>query len=142
MDRMIYLSMSGAKAMLQRQDVLTHNLANVSTAGFRAELAAFRAVPVRGDGASTRVYALESTNGYSDAPGLVENTGRALDVALNGKAMTAASAAMMAGTGSEFITVVELIAAAMMPLIAKTWYGPDGTGPIDPGGRKTSLGNR
>ncbi len=71
MDRMIYLSMSGAKAMLQRQDVLAHNLANVSTTGFRAELAAFRAVPVLGDGASTRVYALESTNGYSDAPGLV-----------------------------------------------------------------------
>jgi flagellar basal-body rod protein FlgF len=89
MDRMIYLSMSGAKAMLQRQDVLTHNLANVSTAGFRAELAAFRAVPVQGDGASTRVYALESTNGYSEAPGLVESTGRALDVALNGKAMLA-----------------------------------------------------
>jgi flagellar basal-body rod protein FlgF len=67
MDRLIYLSMAGAKATLQRQDVLAHNLANVSTNGFRAELAAFRAVPVRGDGASTRVYALESTVGYSAA---------------------------------------------------------------------------
>ena len=38
MDRMIYLSMSGAKATLQRQDVLSHNLANASTNGFRAEL--------------------------------------------------------------------------------------------------------
>ena len=92
MDRMIYLSMSGAKAMLQRQDVLAHNLANVATAGFRAEMAAFRAVPVLGDGASTRVYALESTTGYNDAPGLVENTGRTLDVALNGKAMLAVQA--------------------------------------------------
>jgi flagellar basal-body rod protein FlgF len=92
MDRMIYLSMSGAKAMLQRQDVLAHNLANVSTPGFRAEMAAFRAVPVQGDGASTRVYALESTTGYNDAPGLVENTGRALDVALGGKAMLAVQA--------------------------------------------------
>ena len=59
MDRMIYLSMSGAKATMQRQDMLANNLANVSTTGFRAELQAFRAVPVRGDGASTRVYALE-----------------------------------------------------------------------------------
>jgi flagellar basal-body rod protein FlgF len=82
MDRMIYLSMSGAKATLQRQDILAHNLANVSTTGFRAELAAFRAVPVRGDGASTRVYALESTPGHSDAPGVVQATGRALDVAV------------------------------------------------------------
>ncbi|MBN8489641.1 MAG: flagellar biosynthesis protein FlgF, partial [Burkholderiales bacterium] len=36
MDRLIYLSMSGAKATLQRQDVLAHNLANASTTGFRA----------------------------------------------------------------------------------------------------------
>ena len=50
MDRMIYLSMSGAKAALQRQDSLANNLANVSTNGFRAELTAFRAVPIRGDG--------------------------------------------------------------------------------------------
>jgi flagellar basal-body rod protein FlgF len=85
MDRMIYLSMSGAKATLQRQDVLAHNLANVSTTGFRAEMAAFRAVPVLGDGASTRVYALESTPGHSDEPGEVQTTGRALDVAVSGK---------------------------------------------------------
>jgi len=84
MDRMIYLSMSGAKAALQRQDVLANNLANVSTTGFRAELDAFRAVPVRGDGASTRVYALETTPGYSDAPGAVMATDRNLDVAMKG----------------------------------------------------------
>jgi flagellar basal-body rod protein FlgF len=92
MDRMIYLSMSGAKATLQRQDILAHNLANVSTTGFRAEMAAFRAVPVRGDGASTRVYALESTPGYSDAPGEVQGTGRALDVAVSGKSWLAVQA--------------------------------------------------
>lgn len=89
MDRMIYLSMSGAKATLQRQDVLAHNLANVSTTGFRAEMSAFRAVPVNGDGASTRVYALESTPGYSDEAGPVQSTGRALDVAVGGKSWLA-----------------------------------------------------
>jgi flagellar basal-body rod protein FlgF len=86
MDRMIYLSMSGAKATMQRQDTLAHNLANVSTVGFRAELQAFRAVPVEGSGASTRVYALESTPGYDATPGNVSNTGRALDVAMKGSA--------------------------------------------------------
>jgi len=89
MDRMIYLSMSGAKATLQRQDVLANNLANASTTGFRAELQAFRAVPVRGDGASTRVYALESTIGHNTAPGPVQSTGRSLDVAANGNAWLA-----------------------------------------------------
>ncbi len=89
MDRMIYLSMSGAKATLQRQDTLAHNLANVSTAGFRAELQAFRAVPVQGSGASTRVYALESTPGYDATPGPVAATGRNLDVAVQGNAWLA-----------------------------------------------------
>lgn len=86
MDRMVYLSMAGAKATMQRQDTLANNLANVSTNGFRAELQAFRAVPVRGDGASTRVYALESTVGYNADAGPVQATGRALDVAMKGNA--------------------------------------------------------
>ncbi|MEO8310136.1 MAG: flagellar basal-body rod protein FlgF [Caldimonas sp.] len=84
MDRLIYLAMSGAKATMQRQETLANNLANVSTTGFRAELAAFRAVPVEGSGASTRVYALESTPGYDATPGQVAATGRNLDVAMKG----------------------------------------------------------
>lgn len=92
MDRLIYLSMAGAKATLQRQDVLAHNLANASTAGFRAELQAFRAVPVLGDGASTRVYALESTPGHSDESGPVQTTGNPLDVAMKGNAWLAVQA--------------------------------------------------
>jgi flagellar basal-body rod protein FlgF len=89
MDRLIYLSMAGAKATMQRQDSLANNLANVSTNGFRAELQAFRAVPVRGDGASTRVYALESTVGHNTAAGPMQTTGRNLDVAMQGNAWLA-----------------------------------------------------
>ncbi len=92
MDRMIYLSMAGAKATMQRQDALAHNLANVSTVGFRAELAAFRAVPVEGSGASTRVYAIETTPGYDATPGQVSGTGRNLDVAMKGNAWLAVQA--------------------------------------------------
>ena len=89
MDRLIYLAMSGAKATMQRQDTLANNLANASTTGFRAEMQAFRAVPVRGDGASTRVYALESTIGYDAQSGVVQATGRNLDVAMKGNAWLA-----------------------------------------------------
>jgi len=89
MDRLIYLAMSGAKATMQRQETLANNLANVSTVGFRAELAAFRAVPVEGSGASTRVYSLESTPGYDASPGQVAATGRNLDVAMQGSAWLA-----------------------------------------------------
>lgn len=89
MDRMIYLSMSGAKATMQRQDTLANNLANVSTTGFRAELQAFRSVPVLGSGASTRVFALETTPAYDASPGAVTATGRNLDVAMKGNAWLA-----------------------------------------------------
>jgi flagellar basal-body rod protein FlgF len=85
MDRLIYTSMSGAKALMQRQESLSHNLANASTQGFRAELTAFRAVPVRGqDTATTRVANLEATAGFDDTPGPMQTTGRSLDVAIRG----------------------------------------------------------
>ena len=92
MDRMIYLSMSGAKATLQRQDTLANNLANASTVGFRAELQAFRSAPVAGSGASTRVYALETTPGYDASGGPLQATGRNLDVAMKGDAWLAVQA--------------------------------------------------
>jgi flagellar basal-body rod protein FlgF len=86
MDRMIYTSMSGAKATMQRQDTLANNLANVSTVGFRAELQAFRSVPIQGSGASTRAFSLETTPGYDATPGAITSTGRNLDVAVKGNA--------------------------------------------------------
>jgi flagellar basal-body rod protein FlgF len=89
MDRLIYLSMAGAKATLQRQDLLANNLANASTNGFRAEMQAFRAVPVRGDGATTRAYVLESSIGHDTKPGPQSATGRSLDVAMQGNAWLA-----------------------------------------------------
>ncbi len=79
MDRMIYTAMTGATTAANRQAVLSNNMANVSTNGFRAQLATYRAVPVRGDGATTRVFALEATAGYSDLPGPPVRTDRALD---------------------------------------------------------------
>ncbi len=92
MDRMIYNAMAGAKAAMHRQEVLSTNLANASTTGFRAEMASFRAVPVRGDGASTRVYALETTLGYDDKAGPLNRTDRNLDVAMIGRAWLAVQA--------------------------------------------------
>lgn len=84
MDRLIYTAMTGANAAQHRQQLLANNLANASTPGFRAELATFRAVPVRGDGTSSRVFALEATAGHSEAAGPITSTGRNLDVAVRG----------------------------------------------------------
>lgn len=86
MDHVIYTAMSGANAAAQRQAVLSNNLANASTNGFRAELSTFRAVPVRGEGNATRVLALEATAGHLDQPGASQRTGRSLDVMAAGNA--------------------------------------------------------
>lgn len=84
MDRLIYTAASGARALMQRQDGLTQNLANANTPGFRADEVAFRAVPVRGDGATTRVVSLEASAGFNAKAGPVQATGRDLDVAVKG----------------------------------------------------------
>jgi flagellar basal-body rod protein FlgF len=157
MDRMIYLSMSGAKATMQRQDVLTHNLANVSTVGFRAELQAFRSVPVNGSGASTRVYALESTPGYDATPGPMQTTGRTLDVAMQGDAWMAVQA--LDGTESytrsgsldlradgtlstrNGLTVLGDGGPIVVPPNVELSIGSDGTlSARQPNGKSTSLG--
>jgi flagellar basal-body rod protein FlgF len=93
MDRLIYTAASAARALMQRQDGLTNNLANANTPGFRADNVAFRAVPVRGDGVPTRVVSLEATAGFDDHSGAIETTGRNLDVAVMGKGYIAVQAA-------------------------------------------------
>lgn len=92
MDRMIYTAMTGASAVMNRQQAIANNLANVSTNGFRAELSTFRSVPVEGSGASTRVMALEATAGHLETPGTLTSTGRNLDVAAIGNAYFAVQA--------------------------------------------------
>jgi len=157
MDRMIYLSMSGAKAAMQRQDTLANNLANVSTPGFRAELEAFRAVPVQGSGASTRVFALETTPGYDATPGVVTNTGRNLDVAPRGDAWLTVQAldgteAYTRGGSMEVTSEGALTTRSGLPVLGdggpitvppntEVSIGLDGTvSGKDPTGRITSLG--
>jgi len=92
MDRLIYTAMSGANAAASRQAVLSNNLANASTNGFRAELSTYRAVPLQGEGATTRVFAVEATAGYLDRPGPAQRTDRSLDVMANGNAWFAVQA--------------------------------------------------
>jgi flagellar basal-body rod protein FlgF len=85
MDRLAYLASAGAKQLLHRQETIAHNLANANTTGFRADLDAFRAVPVQGPGQGTRVFVAESTPGFDSTPGALQATGRNLDVAIEGE---------------------------------------------------------
>lgn len=93
MDRLIYTAMSGAKQILEQQATNSHNLANASTNGFRTQLDAFRAVPVLGPGLPTRAFVVDSTVGSDFTPGTIYNTGRDLDVAVQGAGWLAVQAA-------------------------------------------------
>ena len=50
MDKMLYVAMSGAKQLMLAQSVNAQNLANVSTTGFRADLASFISRDIKGPG--------------------------------------------------------------------------------------------
>lgn len=100
MDRMVYVAMTGAKQVMRRQSVIAHNLANLNTDGFRADLAHSSPAPVRGAGHPTRVNTVTQGDGFSVAVGTLMNTGRTLDVAVKGKGWLAVQAA----DGSEAYT--------------------------------------
>lgn len=85
MDRVIYVAMTGAREVTRQQAVVAHNLANISTTGFKAELNVFRALPVVGEGAKTRAFVLETTPGTNYSSGVLQATGRSLDVAVRGQ---------------------------------------------------------
>ncbi|MFI4867186.1 MAG: flagellar basal-body rod protein FlgF [Steroidobacteraceae bacterium] len=85
MDRLVYVAMSGAKETLRAQTANSYNLANVSTVGFRADLSAFQSQQVQGAGLPSRAYATDGTVGWDAGSGTVEQTGRNLDVAVQGQ---------------------------------------------------------
>lgn len=84
MDRYLYVAMSGAKETLRAQASNSHNLANASTTGFRADLTAFMSRALDGPGYDSRAYATTSSIGWSRDQGAVATTGRDLDVAVRG----------------------------------------------------------
>ena len=83
MDRALYVAMTGARQTLQAQAVNSHNLANASTVGFKAELAAQQAVNVEGGGLPSRANTKLEGIGWDSSMGAVQQTGRDLDVALD-----------------------------------------------------------
>src|SRR5271157_1764704 len=85
MDKLIYVAMSGASQALQQQASVANNLANATTTGFRAEKLTFEALPLTGDGAATRVYAMDASVGADLQPGISQQTGRNLDAAIQGQ---------------------------------------------------------
>jgi flagellar basal-body rod protein FlgF len=100
MDRLIYTAMTGAKHTLEQQATTSNNLANATTTGFRAQIDQFRAVPIQGAILPTRDFVVDSTTGSDFGSGAIQQTGRELDVAVQGEGWLVVEAA----DGSEAYT--------------------------------------
>ena len=84
MDRALFLAMSGAKQNMQALQLRANNLANVSTTGFRADLAQARSMQAYGEGLPSRVFSMTERPGHNFQQGSVITTGRDLDVTIQG----------------------------------------------------------
>jgi flagellar basal-body rod protein FlgF len=92
-DRLLYVAMTGAKQLMQAQALVANNVANLSTQGFRADLARFQAEPVPGAGHPSRVNVVSSGLGFDHSPATLINTGHDLDLAIDGPGWFAVQAA-------------------------------------------------
>jgi flagellar basal-body rod protein FlgF len=84
MDRLIYTAVSGMSASMIRQRMIASNMANAQTIGFRAEV--MESTPITLDGPSLDVRAMNRSEvkTASMREGAVTQTGRPLDIALQG----------------------------------------------------------
>lgn len=88
----IYLAMTGLNATMDRMTAATNNLANASTTAFKAQQPVFQAEPFYGQGLPDRVDVVSREVSADFAPGPIEQTGRNLDVAINGPGWIAVQA--------------------------------------------------
>jgi len=86
-DRLIYTSLTAMRSAQSRQAATANNLANAQTPGFRGDVAEAQALWVQGDGLESRAVASEEVIGADMRAGVVMETGRDLDVAMQGDAL-------------------------------------------------------
>lgn len=80
-----YVSLSLATALERSMDLAAHNMANASTAGYKATQALFEAVEPDGNTDTTAISYVQDRGTYTDASqGALIATGNPLDIALTG----------------------------------------------------------
>lgn len=86
MQTQIYVGLSGQLALRRQLDVVANNIANMNTAGFRAEKVLFDAHMEKAQEGRSVSFVVDR-NSYTDMrAGKMERTGNPLDVAINGDA--------------------------------------------------------
>jgi flagellar basal-body rod protein FlgF len=143
MDRLIYTAMTGASTTLDQHATVAHNLANVGTNGFRAQMDAIKSAPLPGPAKSSMVQVTDGRQASDFTSGPMQQTGRALDVAILGsgwlvvqgadgsEAMTRGGALSVSSTGvlqtQSGLTVLGDSGPISIPIDASVTIGKDGT---------------
>ena len=141
MDALIYTAMSGAERALRGQQVHANNLANMDTAGFRANMELATASKLPGYGYDDRHMTQLQANAVNTRQGTLKATGRELDVAISGdgffavqgptgEAYTRAGAITLDADGTMTVNGMPLLGDGgpiVLPPYRKIEIGQDGT---------------
>lgn len=150
MDRLVYTAYSGLRGRMAAQAAIANNMANASTVGFRSDSFNFEQLALKGTGFDSRALTSEEVVDADRKAGAVVNTGRDLDVAIDGDAWMA----VQAGDGEEAYTrrgdltiapsgvlqtgdgfpVIGNSGPITIPPAAKVTIGPDGSVLVVPPG--------
>lgn len=85
MDKAIFLGMNAQESAMHQLEILSNNLANVNTPGFRADYEVLKQNPVGHGTMGTRVYSSVGQTYTDFKQGPILRTGRELDVAISGE---------------------------------------------------------
>lgn len=155
MDKALYVAMGAGQNILSAQAIHANNLANANTAGFQSDFAQFRSWGLYGEGFNTRAFALAEQPGTDFNRGALVETGRDLDMAVEGNGWIA----VQAPDGSEAFTRAgalkvspqgQLLSGNNLPVLGnggpiaippadKITLGADGTITIQPEGQSAQV---
>jgi len=93
MDKLVYTAATGLKSHMAAQAAIANNIANASTLGYRADRVVFDQLQVSGPGFNARQPASEQVTDADRRSGTVTQTGRPLDIAVQGDTWIAVQAA-------------------------------------------------
>jgi flagellar basal-body rod protein FlgF len=83
MDKALYIGFSGVTRVMRAQQVHANNLANLNTRGFRKDFVHSMAVPLQGDGHTSRAMTIATGTSSAMGVGPAIHTGRNLDIAIS-----------------------------------------------------------
>lgn len=84
MDKALFLGMNAQSSSMHQLEILTNNLANINTPGFRADYEVVKQNPISNNSNETRVYSSIGQSYTDFKQGPILRTGKELDLAISG----------------------------------------------------------